>query len=358
MSLSLASRFVTLTIAGLRRETADTISAAFIVPPELHDVFAYAPGQYLTFRTVQDGQEMRRSYSICSGLDEGELRVAIKRAPGGRFSEWAHGALRAGETIEVMPPAGRFALTPDPAAAHAYAGFAAGSGITPVLAILRSVLTGEPKSRFLLFYGSRTTADILFREAIEDLKDRFIGRLLVFHVLSREQQDVAILNGRLDAAKIALIARVLLPSDLDRAFVCGPGAMIDAVCGALEASGVPPDRIMTERFTPTPGALPPPPITNAVTPHAVATIVADGIRRDIPVAVGETVLDAAQRAGLDLPFSCRAGLCSTCRAKVTAGRVTMAVNYGLESWETEAGYALTCQAVPQTPEITVDYDQV
>ncbi len=221
------------------------------------------------------------------------------------------------------------------------------------------MLAREPQSRFLLFYGSRSTADILFREALEELKDRYLGRLSVFHVLSREQQDVAILHGRLDGEKAALIARHLLPPGLDAAFVCGPGAMIEAVTGALEAAGIPRERILTERFTPAAGAGPRPSSPPAAAaPHAVATIVSDGRRTEVPVAEGETVLDAALRAGLDLPYSCRGGMCSTCRAKVAEGRVAMAVNYGLEPWETAAGFALTCQAVPQTPRVTVDYDQV
>jgi ring-1,2-phenylacetyl-CoA epoxidase subunit PaaE len=352
------SRFHPLQVADIRRETADTISVAFAVPTELRDDFAFAPGQYLTLRTAQDGREMRRAYSICSGLDQGELRVAIKRVDGGRFSEWAHQALRPGTVLDVMPPAGRFTLALDPALARTYAGFAAGSGITPVMAILRTVLAREPHSRFLLFYGSRGTAEILFREALEELKDRYIGRLSVFHVLSREQQDLAVLHGRLDGEKAALIARHLLPPDLDAAFVCGPETMIEAVTEALANAGIPRGRILSERFTPAAGAGTRPPAQIGAAPHAIATIVADGRRTEVPVGEGETVLDAALRAGLDLPYSCRGGMCSTCRAKVAEGSVIMAVNYGLEPWETAVGFALTCQAVPQTPRVTVDYDQV
>ena len=357
------SRFHPLQVTDIRRETADTISVAFAVPAELRDDFAYAPGQYLTLRATQNGHEMRRAYSICSGLDQGELRVAIKRVDGGRFSEWAHQALRPGAMVNVMPPAGRFTVALDPAAERIYAAFAAGSGITPVIAILRTVLACEPGSRFLLFYGSRSTADILFREALEELKDRYIGRLSVFHVLSREHQDLDVLHGRLDGAKAARIARHLLPPGLDAVFVCGPGAMTEAVTEALVAAGIPPGCILSERFTPAADALAQSPALLSprligVAPHAVATIVADGRRTDVPVAFGETVLDAALRAGLDLPYSCRGGMCSTCRAKVAEGSVAMAVNYGLEPWETAAGFALTCQAVPRTSRVTVDYDQV
>ena len=351
------SRFVPLVARDVRRETADTISVAFTVPEELREEFVYVPGQYVTLRTVRDGEEFRRAYSICSGLDEDELRVAIKRVDGGRFSEWAHRGLEAGMTVEVMPPTGRFVVALEAGAARNYAGFAAGSGITPVIAILRSVLTREAGSRFWLFYGSRSTADILFREALEDLKDRFMGRLSVFHVLSREQQDVAVLNGRLDREKVALLARRLLPAGLDAAFVCGPGAMIEAVTEALVASGVARERIHNERFLASPGGVAARPAA-AAAEGTVAAIVADGRRSEVGVRAGESVLDAAMRAGLDLPYSCRGGMCSTCRALVTEGRVEMGVNYGLEEWEVARGFTLTCQAVPQTPRVTVDFDQV
>ena len=353
-------RFHTLAVADVRRETADAVSVALAVPETLRDEFAYVPGQYLTLRTHLDGEELRRSYSISSGLDDGELRVAIKRVEGGRFSEWANDRLRAGDPVEVMPPAGRFTVPLDTAAARSYAGFAAGSGITPVIAILRSVLAREPHSRFSLFYGSRSTSQILFREALEDLKDRFLGRLSVFHVLSREQQDVPVLNGHLDAGKVRAITRAMLPArGIDHAFICGPAAMIDEVSAALAEAGVPPGRIHSERFST--GAPAVPRLRRAAVadaPHAVATIVADGVRAAVPVAEGETVLDAALRAGLDLPYSCRGGMCSTCRARVADGAVRMDVNYGLEPWETEAGYVLTCQAHPTTPRVTVDYDHV
>lgn len=353
-------RFHTLTVADVRRETADAVSVALRVPDALRDEFAYAPGQYLTLRTRVDGEELRRSYSISSGLDDGELRVAIKRVEGGRFSEWANDQLRAGDPVDVMPPAGRFTVLLDPAAGRSYAGFAAGSGITPVIAILRSVLAREPASRFSLFYGSRSTSQILFREALEDLKDRFLDRLSVFHVLSREQQDVPVLNGHLDADKVRAITRAMLPaSRIDHAFICGPAAMIDAVSTALADAGVPPGRIHSERFsTGAPAVLRIRPAAEVETPYAVAAIVADGVRTEVPVAEGETVLDAALRAGLDLPYSCRGGMCSTCRARMADGAVRMDVNYGLEPWETEAGYVLTCQAHPTTPRVTVDYDHV
>ena len=249
----------------------------------------------------------------------------------------------------------------DPAASRTYLGVAAGSGITPVLSILRSVLTREPGSRFVLLYGSRATAGIIFREALEELKDRFMARLTVVHVLSREQQDVPVLSGRLDGALVTALLRGLVDVPrIDEAFLCGPEAMIEEVSSTLADAGLAPDHIHSERFTTgTPFPARPRPFQQpGAAPFAVATVVSDGIRTAVPIEEGETVLDAALRAGLDLPYSCRGGMCSTCRARVSDGAVRMDVNYGLEPWETEAGYVLTCQARPTTARVLVDYDQV
>ncbi len=354
------TRFQVLQIADVRQETADTVSIALAVPDSQRSRFAFQPGQYLTLRTWLDGEELRRSYSICSGLDDGELRVAIKRVEDGRFSAWAHGALRPGATLDVMPPQGRFGVAPAPSAARTLVGVAAGSGITPILSILKSVLAREPSSRFILLYGSRATSQIIFREQLEELKDRFMGRLSVVHVLSREQQDVPVLSGRLDGGKVRRLLGALAPIPaIDHAFLCGPGSLIDEVQAALLGAGLAPDRIHSERFGPVlsgPRLQKPPPAIDA--PHAVATVIADGVSTAVAMEAGETVLDAALRAGLDLPYSCRGGMCSTCRARVSNGSVRMDVNYGLEPWETAAGYVLTCQARPETDRLTVDYDHV
>jgi len=354
-------RFEPLRIADVRQETADTISVALAVPETQGPRFAFQPGQYLTLRTHLAGEELRRSYSICSGLDDGELRVAIKRVDDGRFSAWAHGALRVGGTLDVMPPAGRFGAGPGGGVARLYVGVAAGSGITPVLSILKSALAREPGSRFVLLYGSRATGQIIFREQLEELKDRFIGCLSVIHVLSREQQDVPVLNGHLDGAKVLTLLSGLadIPA-IDHAFLCGPAGMIDGVQAALAAAGMAGDRIHSERFTPAAPAAsgPRPPIAATSKPYGIAVIVADGVSTEVPFEAGETVLDAAMRAGLDLPYSCRGGMCSTCRARVTSGGVQMDVNYALEPWETDAGYVLTCQSRPTTDRLTVDYDHV
>ncbi|HYZ63229.1 MAG TPA: 2Fe-2S iron-sulfur cluster-binding protein [Acetobacteraceae bacterium] len=348
--------FRPLRIHDLRRETEDAVSLSFGQP----DGFAFTPGQYLTLRTWIGGEDVRRSYSICSGPTDGELRVAIKLVPGGRFSAWAHATLRPGHVIDVMPPDGRFTHRPDPAARATYLGVAAGSGITPVMSILKSVLTLEPRSRFLLLYGSRSTDQILFRETLEELKDRYLDRFGVVHVLSREQQDVPILHGRLDGPRVLkLLTGLAEPPSLDAAFLCGPGDMIGAVTEALTGAGLPPGRVHSERFSPSgEPVLRPRPVVTQGPPFATATIIADGIRTEVPLAEGETVLEAALRSGLDLPYSCRGGMCSSCRARVTEGTVKMDVNYALEPWELASGYALTCQSHPTTHHVTVDYDHV
>ena len=349
-----ASRFHALAIADVVQETDDAISLAFAVPADLVARFAFRPGQYLTLRASIDGEDTRRSYSICSAPGE-PLRVAIKRVEDGRFSAWAHAALAPGHSIEAMPPAGRFTV---PDGADNLLAIAAGSGITPILSILKSTLA-RPGTRATLLYGSRSTARILFRDEIEALKDRHMGRLSVVHVLSREQQDIAVLNGRLDAAKLAALLPGLAADLPDAALLCGPGAMIDAMTQGLVAAGLPQGRILHERFTADgQPSRPRPPAKPGAAPFATATIIADGVSTEVPMAEGEPVLDAALRAGLDLPYSCRAGMCSTCRARVVEGSVTMAVNYGLEPWETEAGYVLTCQSHPATPRLVIDYDQV
>ena len=348
--------FHTLTIADLRRETADCVSLAFAVPEHLRAAFAFTPGQYLTLRAMIDGEDVRRSYSICSVPDDGALRVAIKHVPGGAFSHFANTSLSRGDTLEVMPPEGRFGAPP---AAGTTLAIAAGSGITPILSIHKATLAASPAAQCVLIYGSRTVADIIFRTELEDLKDRHLGRLAIIHILSREEQDVAVLNGRIDPGKLhALLPSLVAPAEVDHAYLCGPGGMIDTASETLVALGVDPARIRAERFTPSAPAHTRPATPAAAVPFATATIIHDGKTNDIPVAEGEPILEAAIRAGLDLPWSCRAGMCSTCRAKLTEGAAEMEQNFSLETWETESGYVLTCQAHPTTPHVTVDYDHV
>ena len=347
-------RFHTLTVSAIAR-TGDDAVVVTLDPPA--DFPAFAPGQYLTLRATVDGEDIRRSYSICSGLDDGTLRVGIRHIPGGAFSSWACTALKPGDTVQAMAPAGRFGVPVVPGSARVFAAFAAGSGITPILSIVKTVLTREPGSRFFLFYGNRTTAGIMFREELEDLKDRFLSRLSVFHVLSREHQELDILNGRLDPEKIPDLLR-LMPSP-DHVFVCGPTAMIEGLESALLDSGLPRKAIHVEWFTPssvTPVSAPA--VDAGAPPVTVATLILDGARLEVPMAAGETIVDAATRDGRDPPFSCKGGMCCTCRARLLEGHVEMAANYSLEPWEIEAGYVLTCQARPLTPRIVVDYDQV
>lgn len=353
-------RFHTLRIAELHRETADAVSLAFAVPEQLRSDYRFRPGQYLTLQAEIDGETVRRSYSICSGLDDGELRVTIKRVAGGAFSNWANDALRPGDVLSVMTPDGRFGISIEPEASRTLVAFAAGSGITPVLSILKTILRREPKSRFLLFYGNRSTDSIIFRGVLEDLKDRYLSRLSVFHVLSREQQDIPVLNGHLDAEKVRLLMRAMVPlAVVDHAFVCGPQPMIAGLEKVLADLGLDRSRIHVERFTPGVGGRPRAVVVpQAATPKAVATVISEGVRSEIPVAEGEAIIDAAIRAGRNLPYSCKGGMCCTCRAKLLEGRVEMAVNYSLEPWETDAGYILTCQSHPLTERVVIDYDQV
>lgn len=359
----MAIEFHTLKVADVRRETPEAVSIAFAVPPELAEAYRFHPGQHLTLRKSNGAGEIRRSYSICTGLDDGELRIAVKKVEGGVFSCWANDALKAGDAIDVMTPQGRFGMAPDPQAARNYLAIAAGSGITPVMSLIRTVLAREGKSRFALIYGNRTAQSIIFKDALEDLKDRFLDRLAVHHVLSRERQELAQLSGRIDAEKIEGVLRGIgAPADIDAVFLCGPGGMIEEAKAALLSVGVPADRIHVEYFS-VDGSPVAPSVARAAsteteTPVATAHITLHGLQHDVPMRDGETVIDAGLRAGLDMPYSCRGGMCCTCRAKLTEGEVRMDQNYSLEPWELEAGYVLTCQSHPVTAKVTLDYDQV
>lgn len=364
----MSPRFHTLTIKEVRRETPDAVSLAFAVPPELADAYRFAHGQYLTLRTELAGEELRRSYSICSGLDDGELRVAIKEVEGGAFSMLANRRLRPGDRLDVMTPMGRFTVPLDPAAARSYLAIAAGSGITPVLSIIKTVLAREPKSQVLLLYGNRRSDRIIFKSELEDLKDRYLGRLTVLHVLSRESQDVPLLSGRIDGGKIGAVLDRLLPaSTIDHAFLCGPFGLVDEARAVLEARGLAHERIHAELFTPADAAHRPPGAVvgrhaneaEGEPDHAAeAELILGGRRHGIRLRAGETLIDAAHRAGIEAPYSCKGGMCCTCRAKVVEGEVEMATNYSLEPWELSAGFVLTCQSRPLSPRVVVDYDAV
>lgn len=359
--MSHAPRFHKLAVNDLRRESRDAVSLTFAIPRELADDYHFAPGQYLTLRTTMDGEEVRRSYSICSGPDDGELRIAVKKVDGGAFSNWAADELKVGDELDVMTPTGRFGVLPVPDEAQTYVGFAAGSGITPILSIVKGVLAREPDSRFFLFYGNRSTSGMLFREALEELKDRFMQRLSVFHVISGEEQDLPILHGRLDGGKVRVLLRSLVPaSDVDHVFICGPSGMSEDIETTCRDIGIAEGRIHVERFVSEFGGKPRPKavIAAGAPPKAMASLIIDGKRREVPVADGEGILDAALRAGMDLPFACKGGMCSTCRAKLVEGSAEMDVNYSLEPWELKAGFILTCQAKPTSDRVVVDYDHV
>ena len=357
----MAVEFHRLKIADVRRETPEAVSIAFAVPRELAEAYRFTPGQHVTMRTNIDGAEVRRSYSICTAPDDGELRVAVKKVDGGAFSTLANEAIKPGDEIDVMTPQGRFGVALDPLAARTYVAIVAGSGITPIMSIVRTILTHEPRSRVVLIYGNRTTQSIIFREAFEDLKDRFLDRLTVHHVLSREPQEIALLDGRIDIDKTITLLKTLPAGEIDYAFLCGPGAMIENGKAALLQHGVAAERIHSEYFS-TDGVPVAPRAASAVVAadahDATAEILLDGARHTVTVRAGETIVDAGLRAGLEMPYSCRGGMCCTCRAKLTEGEVTMDLNYSLEPWEIEAGYVLTCQSHPVTPKVTLDYDEV
>ncbi|WP_315764857.1 MULTISPECIES: 1,2-phenylacetyl-CoA epoxidase subunit PaaE [unclassified Bradyrhizobium] len=354
-------RFHHLAVNDLRREASDAVSLTFAIPRELAGDYHFSPGQYLTLRATLGGEEVRRSYSICSGPDDGEIRIAVKRVDGGAFSSFVTDELKCGDEIDVMTPTGRFGVAPEPDAARIHVGFAAGSGITPILSIIKGVLAREPKSRFFLFYGNRTTAGMLFREELEELKDRYLDRLSIFHVISGEEQDIPILHGRLDAEKVRVLLRSLVPAEsVDHVFICGPSGMSDELEPTCRELGIAADRIHVERFVSGLGGKPRPKavVPASAPPKAMAALIIDGKRREVPVAEGEAILDAALRAGVDLPFACKGGMCSTCRARLVEGKAEMELNYSLEPWELKAGFVLTCQAKPTTERVVVDYDHM
>jgi len=353
--------FHPLTVRDVRRETADCVSLALDVPAALSGLFRHTQGQYLNVRRRQGGEELRRSYSICSGVDDGELRIAVKAVPEGRFSSWANRELKAGDTLEAMPPEGRFFVPLDAANAKHYVAFAAGSGITPVLSLVKTTLAREPRSRFTLVYGNRALDSVIFNEALEDLKDRHLARLALYHVFSREPQEVELFNGRLDRAKVAQFLRALIPSaTIDEAFVCGPDPMMAEVEAELLAGGVPRERIHIERFgVPAPRQGARQAQKKVSSSHAAqVTVIVDGKRYRFELAPdGPSVLDAALKAGADLPYACKSGVCCTCRARVLEGEVRMDANYTLEEEEIARGFRLGCQSHPVTPTLTFDYDQ-
>lgn len=358
--------FHPLKVSELRPECSDALCIGFEVPESLRQAYRFSPGQHIGIRASIDGREVRRTYSICSDADDRHLRIGVRLHDQGSMSQYLAAQVRVGDTLEVLTPTGRFFAEPDPAAARTYCAFAGGSGVTPILGILRNVLMQEPQSRFLLFYGNRTRATIMFAEELLALKDRYPERLSLYFILSREPQDVDLFNGRLDAEKVALLGRhVFNPRDIDAFFLCGPGTMIEGVRDSLLKAGVDAARVHAERFAtdaPRDDLLQAKRAADARPAAAKGStqvaVVIDGRRRSFSMAQGATtVLEAAERAGLELPYSCRAGVCSTCRTRLTRGAVTMTTNYALEPWEVEAGFVLACQSLPATPELELNYDE-
>ena len=357
------SKFHSLTIKDVRPETRDAVSIAFDIPAALSDSFRFTQGQHLVVRTQLDGEEVRRSYSICTGVNDGELRVAVKRVAGGRFSSWANEQLKAGHSLDVMPPSGHFNVPLDPVRHGHYLAVAAGSGITPILSIVKTTLETEPNSRVTLLYGNRSSASALFREQLEDLKNRYLQRLNLIFLFSREQQDVDLYNGRIDADKCGqLFQRWIDVRALDAAFICGPQAMTETVRDQLRANGMPAERIHFELFAAA-GSEHKREAREAAQEGGSAqsrvTVISDGREVSFELARNsQSLLDAGNAQGLELPYSCKAGVCSTCKCRVVEGEVEMDSNFALEDYEVAAGYVLSCQSYPVSENVTLDFDQL
>jgi ring-1,2-phenylacetyl-CoA epoxidase subunit PaaE len=351
--------FHQLTVAGVERITEDAVAITFAVPDELRDVYAHQPGQHLTLRCEVAGDGVRRNYSICSPATGDTLRIGVKRLPGGAFSTYAFEQLRPGDTLDVMTPSGRFTVPLAEEQAKHYCAIAAGSGITPILSILATVLEVEPQSRVTLVYGNRTSRSVMFLEELEDLKDRHLDRFQLLHVLSREHQEAELLNGRIDGAKLKVLLDTLIPPEtIDEWFLCGPAEMIDTAREALLERGVEAGRIHRELFHVGPVAPRRPTEAAQVTAGAAqVSILLDGRTSTFPLAPGaEPILDAALTVRPDAPYACKNGMCGTCRARLVDGTVEMDHNYALEDDELAAGFVLACQAHPTSDRVTLDFD--
>jgi len=357
------TKFYPVTVSDIRRETRDAIVLTLDVPEEHKDAFRFSQGQYLTLRANIDGDEVRRSYSICAATTDAQLRIGIKKVAGGLFSNWASEKLAPGQVIEAMPPMGNFFVPLEATLKRHFVGFAAGSGITPLLSIVKTTLKAEPHSTFTLFYGNRASSSIMFREELEDLKNEHLDRFSLIHVLSREQQDIDLFNGRLNKEKCdQLLDHWIDVSTIDTAFICGPQDMMLGVAQSLEEHGLDKRQIKFELFaTSTPSR------RQRRTEEAKAedrknlceaTVIIDGRARTFSFEKGTaSVLDAATGEGLELPYACKGGVCSTCRAMLVEGEVDMDANFALEDYEVARGYILTCQSYPVTDKILVDFDK-
>jgi ring-1,2-phenylacetyl-CoA epoxidase subunit PaaE len=355
------SKFHSLTVSNVKNETRDTIVVTFDVPQELQYAYRYIHGQHLTLRAKINDEDVRRSYSICSGVQENKLRVAIKRTPGGVFSTWANDTIKPGGVLDVMPPMGHFHTPLKPDSKNHYLAFAAGSGITPMLSIIKTTLVAEPKSMFTLFYGNRASSSVIFKEDLAELKDQYLDRFKLVYVMSREQQDIELFNGRINKEKCEQLFKSWVAlEDVDMAFVCGPEQMMHEVSDALESNGLSKDKIKIELF-----ATSVPRRQHVSNSHLIAgshdcevTLIIDGAHVNFTMEKDkESVLEAALKQGIDMRYSCKAGVCSTCRCKVLDGKVDMDANYALEDYEVARGFALSCQSFPVTDKLVMDFDQ-
>ena len=353
--------FHDLTVRAIEPDTAEAVIVSFDVPPPLRETYAFTQGQYLTLRKTIDGEDLRRSYSICAGVDDGELRVGVRKVAGGRFSNWINESLKPGDSIAVMAPQGRFFVPLDASARRHHVGIAGGSGITPILSIMKTVLAREPQSRFTLLYANRKLASTMFKEELEDLKNRYMTRLVLHHVFSDEPTDADLNHGLMNRDKLAqFLAGPVPAASIAHAYICGPFQMNDEAEAALLAAGVPEDRVHIERFGVAPqagGA-----VVHEAKPgdaeQARIVIIRDGLKREIEFHKDQpSILDAASAAGLEVPFSCTSGVCGTCRAKLLEGEVRMERNFALDKAEVAGGFVLTCQAHPTTERVVLSFDE-
>ena len=356
----MTAHFHALRVAEIVPETTEANSVRFEIPPELREAFRFRAGQHLTLKAEIGGEEVRRNYSLCTAPDDQDWMVTVKRIAGGVFSNWVGDHLKAGDVVDVMPPHGSFTTEFDPKASRRYVGFAGGSGITPVISLIKTALKQEPESRFTLLYGNRDSSSVIFLDALADLKDRYMGRFELYHFLAEEAGDVDLFNGMLDQAMCGHAIEQLVgdPTGVDAWFICGPGPMMDAAESALLERNVARDRIHIERFTAErPSAALAQEMADLQTKAigAAVTVTLDGRTRRVAFTESN-ILDSALTAGLRAPFACKAGVCATCRAKVISGKVEMAARYGLTDEEVADGYILTCQSVPVGDGVAVDYD--
>jgi len=355
----MATQFYPLTITDIRKETGSCISIAFEIPAHLSNTFLYQAGQYLTLNTLINGEEFRRSYSICAAPYENELRIAVKKVPDGKYSTYLHSNVKIGDAISVMPPMGKFTLTNINANKH-YMAFAAGSGITPIISIIKTVLAANEKASFTLVYGNKNRHEIIFKEALEALKNTYMHRFRIVYVLSQEVTEAALNHGRIDVDKCAFIFNKLITQKIDEYFICGPSEMLFAVNNYLLSKGVEQSSIHFELFTTANSKKDVSTQQAQVTTeksNAKVTIIQDGRSLIFDTVLGvSNILDTALGNGADLPYACKGGVCCTCKAKLIEGTVDMEVNYGLEKDELENGYILTCQSVPTSPSVVISYD--